>query len=55
MGGTREHYAKRNKSVKDKYNTISFICGIYKTKQMNIGERKQNEDKNRGRQTIKDS
>ena len=28
MVGPRGHYAKWNKSEKDKYSTISFICGI---------------------------
>ena len=28
----RVYYAKQNKSEKDKYSTISLVCGIVKTK-----------------------
>ena len=46
MNGTRMHYAKRNKSEKDKYNMISVICGIYKTKQMSKeGEKRERQTK----------
>ena len=35
MDGHRGYYAKWNNSDKDKYCVISFICGIYKTIQIN--------------------
>ena len=31
MGGLWRHYAKGNKSEKDKYVSPHFICGIWKT------------------------
>ena len=34
-GGSREYYAKWNKSEKDKYHLISLVWGNWKTKQIN--------------------
>ena len=33
MDGTGGYCAEKNQTEKDKYNMISLICGIYKTKQ----------------------
>ena len=38
VDGAREYFAKWNKLEKDKYHTISLICGIEETKQMTIWE-----------------
>ena len=35
MNETWEYYAKWNKLENDKYDAISHVCGISKTKQMN--------------------
>ena len=41
IDGPRGYYAKWNTSDKDKYCMISLICGILKTKQINITKQKQ--------------
>ena len=42
-GGPREYSAKQNTPEKDKYRMISFICGIYETKQMNKEKKEKNQ------------
>ena len=45
MDGAREYNAKQNKSEKDKYHTISIICGISETKQLTKGGKREIETK----------
>ena len=40
---TRGCYAKQNQSEGDKYYMISFLCGIWETKQMSKGEKRDRE------------
>ena len=48
--------SETSQSEKDRYHMISFICGIWETQQMNIGEgKKKIRWKQGGRQPIRDS
>ena len=48
MDGTRKYNAKWNKPEKDKYNIISFVCGIWERQQMSKG-RTRGKDKSRNK------